>query len=164
MFTSDWKCSPVTVTYLAIKSDKMDIFHINISIFHINISKNGSVHLSACDTFFNNVPVIVTSWNFRNNYHWQKWCPCKRSRLEVKFQGHGGQKIANFDQNWEFSDCNSSLHPLMTTKWCTKLEVAYRRCPIFFKIICHFFYVTQAKISQILTRFERFQTLNPVLD
>ena len=25
---------------------------------------------------------------FRNDYQWQKWCPCKRSRSEVKGQGH----------------------------------------------------------------------------
>ena len=28
---------------------------------------------------------------FRNYYHGQKWCPCKRSRSEVKGQGHRGQ-------------------------------------------------------------------------
>ena len=25
---------------------------------------------------------------FRSYYHWQKWCPCKRSRSEIKCQGH----------------------------------------------------------------------------
>ena len=28
---------------------------------------------------------------FRSYYHGQKWCPCKRSRSEVKGQGHRGQ-------------------------------------------------------------------------
>ena len=41
-------------------------------------------------TFFHYVPIIVPSWNFRNYYQWQKWCPCKRSRSEVKGQGHRG--------------------------------------------------------------------------
>ena len=27
---------------------------------------------------------------FRSYYQWQKWCPCKRSRSEVKGQGHRG--------------------------------------------------------------------------
>ena len=106
----------------------------------------------------------------RSCYHWQKWCPCKRSRSKVmvtevktqfsrfwtvsrfwihiwrwndaqslmshrrgaplfsrssvKFQGHLGQKIANFDLNWAFLDCNPSLSSPMAVKWCTKLEVA----------------------------------------
>ena len=29
--------------------------------------------------------------NFRSNYHWPKWCPCKRSQSEVKHQRHRGQ-------------------------------------------------------------------------
>ena len=46
---------------------------------------------------------------------------------EVVFQGHTSsfkvtrdKKITNFDPNWAFPDCNSSL---MVPKWCTKLEV-----------------------------------------
>ena len=32
-------------------------------------------------------------------------------RSSIKFQGHTGQKkITNFDMNWVFSDCNSSLN------------------------------------------------------
>ena len=34
--------------------------------------------------------------------------PCWRS--SIKFQGHRGQKIADFDPNWAFPDCNSSLN------------------------------------------------------
>ena len=48
--------------------------------------------------------------------------PCLRS--SVKFQGHAALKIVEFDQNWAFPDCNSSLKSPMATKWCTKLEVA----------------------------------------
>ena len=33
-------------------------------------------------------------------------------------------KIVEFDPNWAFPDCNSSLKSSMATKWCTKLEVA----------------------------------------
>ena len=32
-----------------------------------------------------------------------------------------------------FPDCNSSLNSPMATKWCTKLEVAQKRCPIIFQ-------------------------------
>ena len=46
------------------------------------------------------------------------------SKSPVKFQGNTGQKIADFDPNWEFPDCNLSLNLAMALKWCTKLEVA----------------------------------------
>ena len=46
------------------------------------------------------------------------------SRSSVKFQGHTALKIVEFDPNWAFPDCNSSLNSPMATKWCTKLQVA----------------------------------------
>ena len=46
------------------------------------------------------------------------------SRSSVKFQGHAALKIIEFDLDWAFPDCNSSLNSPMATKWCTKLEVA----------------------------------------
>ena len=54
------------------------------------------------------------------------------SRSSVKFHGHTALKIAEFDPDWAFPDCNSSLNSPMATKWCTKLEVALKRCPIVF--------------------------------
>ena len=32
-------------------------------------------------------------------------------------------KIVEFDLDWVFPDCNSSLNSPMATKWCTKLDV-----------------------------------------
>ena len=107
---------------------------------------------------------------FRSYCQWEKWCPCKRSKVKVtevmtqltrfpdrksssnlhiyddgmmykawrclgevpygfsrstvKFQGQTDKKIVNFEPNWAFPDCNSSLNSSMTTKWWTKLEVA----------------------------------------
>ena len=62
---------------------------------------------------------------FRSYYQWQKPRPYKRSRSEVKGQGHRGKKnIVKFDPDWAFPDCNSSLNSPMATKWCTKLEEA----------------------------------------
>ena len=43
------------------------------------------------------------------------------SRSCVKFQGHTGQKIADFDPNWAFPDYNFSLNSPMALKWCTTL-------------------------------------------
>ena len=54
-------------------------------------------------------------------------------RSSVKFQGRMALKIVEFDPNWPFPDCNSSLKSPMATKWCTKLEVALKRCPIVFQ-------------------------------
>ena len=48
--------------------------------------------------------------------------PCWRS--SDKFQGHTAKKIVDFDPDWAFPDCNSSLNSPMATKWCTMLEVA----------------------------------------
>ena len=49
--------------------------------------------------------------------------PYRFSRSSVKFQSHTEQKIADFDPNWAFPDCNSSLNSPMTSKWCTKLNI-----------------------------------------
>ena len=54
------------------------------------------------------------------------------SRSSIKFQGHTVLKIVEFDPDWAFPGCNSSLNSPMATKWCTKLEVAKKRCPIVF--------------------------------
>ena len=51
------------------------------------------------------------------------------SRSSVKFQGQTGQKIADFDPNWAFPDCNSRLSSPMATKWCTKLVVTQKKVP-----------------------------------
>ena len=59
------------------------------------------------------------------------------SRSSVKFQGHTGQKIADFDPNTAFLDCNSSLNSPMAFESCTKLDVVlYRRWALlFFRVI-----------------------------
>ena len=54
--------------------------------------------------------------------------------LFIKFQGHASQKIDDFDPNWAFPDCNSSLNSQKATKWCTKLEMAQDRRLIIFKV------------------------------
>ena len=66
-------------------------------------------------------------------------------RSSVKFQGHTAEKIVNFDLNWAFPDCHSRLNSLMATKWCTKLEVTLKRCPIVFQGHLSNFKVTQAE-------------------
>ena len=84
------------------------------------------------------------------------------SRSSIKFQDHRGQKIANFDPNWAFPDCNSSLNSQMALKWCPKLNVVSKRCPIVFEGHPSNFKVTGDKISPILFQIGRFRTVTPV--
>ena len=81
------------------------------------------------------------------------------SRSYVKFQGHTALKIVEFDPNWAFPDCNSSLNSPMAMKYCTKLETAKERCPIVFQDHPSNFKVTRNKTSPILTQIGRFRTI-----
>ena len=92
------------------------------------------------------------------------WCsivevPYRFSRSYVKFQGHTALKIVEFDPNWAFPDCNSSLNSPMAMKCCTKLETAKERCPIVFQGHPSNFKVTRDKTSPILTQIGRFWTI-----
>ena len=49
-----------------------------------------SVRPSVCHTFLTMFPWSYHHEILRSYYQWQKWCPCKRSRSEVKGQGHWG--------------------------------------------------------------------------
>ena len=81
------------------------------------------------------------------------------SRSYVKFQGHTALKIVEFDPNWPFPYCNSSLNSPMAMKCCTKLETAKERCPIVFQGHPSNFKVTRDKTSLILTQIGRFRTI-----
>ena len=81
------------------------------------------------------------------------------SRSSVKFQGHIALKIVEFDPNWAFPDCNSSLNSPMAMKCCTKLETAKKRCHIVFQGHPSNFKVTRDKTSTILTQIGRFRTI-----
>ena len=84
------------------------------------------------------------------------------SRSFFKFQGHMALKIVEFDPDWAFPDCNSSLNTQMATKWCTKLEVALKRCPIVFQGHPSNFKVRWLQKSPNLTQIGRFRTVTPV--
>ena len=66
-------------------------------------------------------PVWIHIWWWNHAYGLVHYC---FSRSFVKFQGHRALKSVELDPDWAFPDCNSSLNSPMTTKWCTKLEVA----------------------------------------
>ena len=98
-----------------------------------------------------------------------KWCTkleVALKRCPIVFQGHTSnckvtrlKKIIDFDPNWAFPDCNSSLNSPMAMKCCTKLETAKERCPIVFQGHPSNFKVTRDKTSPILTQIGRFRTI-----
>ena len=109
---------------------------------------------SVCDAFFT---MFLSSYHHefvRSYYHWQKWCPCKRSRSKVKVTEVKTHLIL-------FLDCNSSLNSHLIMKWCKKLDVAKERCPIVFQGHPSNFKVTQLK-NRFFTRTGRFRTVTSV--
>ena len=64
---------------------------------------------------------------------------------------------------WTFPYRNSSLNWQMATKWCTKHEVAGKRCPVVFQGYLSNLKVTRAEKSTICLRFEHFWMITPVL-
>ena len=63
------------------------------------------------------------------------WCGIERvpycfPRSSIKFQGHTGKKIADFDPNWEFPDCKLQFQftdwfEMIHKAWCSIEEVPY---------------------------------------
>ena len=91
-----------------------------------------------------------------------KRCPIVFQGHPSNFQGHTTLNITEFDPDWAFPDFNSSLNSPMATKWCTKLEVALKRCPIVFQGHPSNFKVTWLKKSSNLTQIGRFRTVTQV--
>ena len=85
--------------------------------------------------------------------------PCCVSRSSIKFQDHTALKIVEFDPDWAFPDSSSSLNTPMAKKWCTKLEVALKRCPVVSQGHPSNFKVTRLKKSSNLTQIGRFRTV-----
>ena len=110
-------------------------------------------------------PVWITD-GFEKKHN--AWCNkeevpyCFYTRSSIKFQGHTGQKIINFDLNWVFPGCNSNLNLLMALKWCTMLDVVKKRCPIVFLGHPSNFKVAGTKKLPILTQIGCFQTVTQV--
>ena len=89
----------------------------------------------------------------------KSWCRIEEVpycfwKSSIKFQGHTGQKIINFEQSWAFPDCNSSLNGPMDLKWRTKLDVVWKKYPIFFEGHPSNFMVTWAEKLKIWIQFE----------
>ena len=57
-------------------------------------------------------------------------CPIVFQCLPSNFRVTRDKKIAHFDPIWALPDCKSSLNSPMALKWCTKLDVVYKRCHV----------------------------------
>ena len=135
-------------------------------------SKRSKVKVTEVKTQLNRfrtvTPVWIHIWWWNDEMMHIAWCcleevPYCFSRSSVKFQGHTALKIVEFDPYWAFPDSNSSLNSPMATKWCTKLEVALKRCPIVFQGHPSNFKATRLKKkSSNLTQIGRFRTVTPV--
>ena len=82
-------------------------------------------------------------------------------RCPIVFQGHPSnfkvtweKKITDFDLNWVYPDCNSSFNSLVDLKWCTKLNVVWKRCPIIFQGHPSIFKIIMAEKYTIWSQFE----------
>ena len=91
--------------------------------------QRSKVKVTEVKTQLSRFRTITPVWNTYGDEMMHKaWCgieevPYCFSMSSVKFQGHTAQTIVDFDPNWAFPDCNSSLNSHMAAKWCTKLEV-----------------------------------------
>ena len=136
----------MNVEFLHILKDTLDIGKKDFFKLRPSSSKNTSFCLSVCLSV---TPFSLCSGyriimkfsgvitNDKRDVHAKTWSSIEEvpycfSRLFVKFQGRTAPKFVEFDPNWAFPDYNSNLNSPMGTKWYTKLEVAYKRCPILF--------------------------------
>ena len=83
-------------------------------------------------------------------------------KVICKFSRSCGTKNCQFLPDLRVWGCNSSLTTPMDLKWCIKLEVVYKRCPVVFQGHMSIFKVTRDKKSPILTRIECFRIVTPV--
>ena len=70
-----------------------------------------SVCQSVCHTLLTMFPPSHHHEIFKGDYPWQKWCPCKMSKVKVT------------EVKTPLPDCNCSLNSSIAMKWYTKLEV-----------------------------------------
>ena len=91
--------------------------------------QRSKVKVTEVNTQLNRFRTVTPEFTYDDEMmHIAWWClgevPYCFWRSSVKFHGHAALKSVEFDPDWAFPDCNSSLDSPMATKWCTKLEVA----------------------------------------
>ena len=106
--------------------------------------------------FFTKFPSLYHHEIFRSYYQCQTWCPCKRSRSEIKGQGLRAQT-----QLSRFRTVTPVWIPIWRRNHAQSLMLLRRGAVIFLKSSVKFRGRT-AKESSIVTQFGRFRTLTPV--
>ena len=97
-----------SVKFLGHTDKKIVDFDPNWAFPECNSSLNSPMGMKCCTRAWSSIEKV----------------PYYFARSSVKFQGRTAKKIVEFDPDWVFLDCNSSLNSPIATKWCTKLEVA----------------------------------------
>ena len=71
-------------------------------------------------------PVWIHIWQWSHAHSWKQHRRGALLFFKVirQISRSHGSKNREFDPDWAFPDCNSSLKSLMATKWCIKLKVA----------------------------------------
>ena len=110
--------------------------------------------------FWTLTPVWIHIWQWNNAHNWKQ-----HRRGAILFFKVIRQISRSHDSKnrriWPklgVPDCNSNLNSPMALKWCTKLKVVKKRCPIVFQGHPSNFYVTRLQQSSIWTQIERFRT------
>ena len=117
-----------------------------VYIFSCDQAALWNVCLSVClSHLFDNVPDIVSSWNFHSDYHLQEWGRCTNSRSEIKGEGERGH--GRFQ----------TITPLWNHEWLRNLELAYYMCAVVFQCHASNFKVRRDK-TPVLTQIERFRS------
>ena len=100
-------------------------------VISVCLSVRPSVRPSVRHTFLTMFPSSYHHEIFRSYYQWQKWRPCKRSRSEVKGQGHRGH-----NPTLPFR----TVTPVWIHVWwwndAYSLIMLRRGALLFFKVIC----------------------------
>ena len=142
------------------EEDKKEEASMRCSLLHGSwdqiLQRRPSVHLSV--TTFS---LFLSSYHHEifSNYHWQKWCPCKKSRSEVKGQGQWDQK--KFYPNLGFS--GPKLY-FWIHRWLRNYaqSLKWHRRRALFKVILQISRSHRTKTSSFFTRIERFWSVTPV--
>ena len=86
------------------------------------------------------------------------------SMSSVKFQGHTGSKIADFNPTLVFPDCNSSFNSPMLVNDAQSLQWHRRGVLLFFKVICQ---ISRSHGIKKISDFDpnwAFQDCNPIFE
>ena len=100
------------------------------------------------------IPVWIHIWQWNHAHSWKQHRRGALLFFEVirQISRSHGSKNRRIWPRLAFPDCNSSLNTQMATKWCTKLEVAKKRCPMVFKVIRQISRSQGSKNHRILPR------------